>query len=244
VAGIEEVNTLRRKISERYVTHLNRKLEATMRFAAASGAELLVLPEYSFPPESLLLCRALCDELRLAMLAGSHVVTVSSEAQRVYRELGLTLVDPPPSTEANGCVRQAVCVVLLPGKPTLTFAKRVRSKWEMTLVAGDSNYHIFEMNTQAGAIEVEILICIEALSERVPTKQRLSRPRLIVIPAFTTSSAPFYDFGRLSLLGGSCTLFANVAEFGGSTVQLDPRYSAAARAFISSLGDKGQPAAR
>jgi tetratricopeptide (TPR) repeat protein len=53
LAGIEDVNEMRQKISLRYVNHLTRRLQAFISFAAARGVELLVLPEYSVPPESL-----------------------------------------------------------------------------------------------------------------------------------------------------------------------------------------------
>jgi tetratricopeptide (TPR) repeat protein len=216
VAGIEEINTLRQKISDRYVTHLGRKLEATLRFAAACGVELLLLPEYSVPPQLLLLCRHLSDELQLALVAGTHVATLNSEAQRVYRELDLPLAKHPTTAEPSASVGQALCVVFLPRQKTLTFAKSVLSKWERSLVPGDSPSHVFEMNARAGKIEVQILICIEALSSESVGKKKHSQPRLVVIPAFTPSAEPFHHFGSLSLSQGYCTLFANVSEFGGS----------------------------
>ena len=216
VAGIEEINAFRRKVSERYLTHINRKLEAVIRFAAASGVELLLFPEYSVPPQSLLLCRRLCDELRLGVVAGSHVVTLNAEAQRVYRDLDIRVAEPSITGQKPATVRQAVCVVLLPGQKTLTFPKSVRSKWEMSLVPGDSPSHFFEMNAKAGTIEVQILICIEALSAESSGKGKQSHPRLVLVPTFTPSVEPFHKFGSLSLLRGHCTLFANVTEFGGS----------------------------
>lgn len=39
-----------------------------------------------------------------------------------------------------------------------------------------------------------------------------------MVTAFTPKVDPFYDYGRLALLQGKCTVFANVAEFGGSKV--------------------------
>jgi tetratricopeptide (TPR) repeat protein len=216
LAGIEEINALRQRISERYLTHLSRKLEATIRFAGARGVELLLLPEYSVPPQLLALCRRLCDEMRVVLVAGSHVVTMNSEARRVYRDLGFPLAGGSPVAGPSVSVGQALCVVLLPGGKPLAFAKAVRSKWEMSLVTGDTRFHVFEMDAKGGKIEVQILICIEALEGESTGREKRSQPRVVVIPAFTPDVAPFHHFGPLSVLRGHCTLFANNSEFGGS----------------------------
>jgi hypothetical protein len=77
IASLEETNRLRQSVAEHYIAHLNRKIEAIARFAASESVELLVLPEYSIPPESLPLCYTLAEELKIAVIAGSHVVTLS-----------------------------------------------------------------------------------------------------------------------------------------------------------------------
>ncbi len=97
IAGLEETNRLRQSVAEHYIAHLNRKIESTARFAASEAVELLVFPEYSIPPESLPLCYALAEELGIAVIAGSHVVTLSPSAQQVYKDLDLKF------EESNGC---------------------------------------------------------------------------------------------------------------------------------------------
>jgi len=96
IAGIETINALRQTIAEQYVLHLNQKLEAIIRVAASCLVELLVFPEYSIPAESLPLCRNLAEELKIAIVAGSHIVTVSSSAREVYKELNLGLDQGSP----------------------------------------------------------------------------------------------------------------------------------------------------
>jgi len=89
ISGLEEVGLLQQNLGEKYVAHLNRKVESVVRFASGNGVELLVLPEYSIPPETLPLCHALSEELGIALIAGSHVITLSESAQQIYRDLDL-----------------------------------------------------------------------------------------------------------------------------------------------------------
>jgi tetratricopeptide (TPR) repeat protein len=72
------------------------------------------------------------------------------------------------------------------------------------------------MKTRAGRIEVQVAICIEALSDA--PKEKRSLPRLLAVTAFSPTVEPFYNEGRRALLQGKCTLFANAADFGGSRV--------------------------
>ncbi len=236
IAGLEEIGRLRQRIAEQYVAHLNRKIEAVVRFAAKERVDLLVFPEYSIPPESLPLCDALSEELGMAIIAGSHVVTLSEAAQQVYRDLELTFPDTQKPAEEQ--VRQAVCVVFVPAKKPVAFTKYVRSKWETCLVKGSPAFHSFDMSIKAGRVEVQVLICLEALSDRT-TKAKRGSPRLIVVPAFTPKAEPFYGEARGELLQGKCTLFANVAEFGGS--RLFARADNASLWFTEQDGTKAVP---
>lgn len=215
ISGLEEVSRLRHSIAEQYIAHLNRKIEAIVRFAAVEGVELLVFPEYSIPAESLPLCHALSEELGIAVIAGSHVITVSQSAQQVYRDLELKFEEG--TKPADERVRQAACIVFVPGQEPIAFVKYVQSKWETCLVKGTPAFHTFQMSTKKGRIEVQVLICIEALSGK-PPKEKHTIPRVIAITSFTPKTDSFHDEGKRALLQGKCTLFANVAEFGGARV--------------------------
>lgn len=213
ISGLEEASRLRQDIGEQYIAHLNRKLDAIIRFAAEQAVELLVFPEYSIPAESLPLCHSLSEELGITLVAGSHVVTVSQSAQQVYRDLQLTFKEGAKPAEDH--IRQAASVAFIPRQNPIAFVKFVRSKWETCLVKGEPAFHTFQFNTKKGCIEVQVVICIEALSERLP-KEKHTMPRVIAITAFTPKFEPFHGEGKRALLQGKCTLFANVAEFGGS----------------------------
>lgn len=215
ISGLEEANRLRENIAEQYIAHLNRKVESITRFAAEEGVELLVFPEYSIPAECLRLCHTLSEELGIALIAGSHVVTVSQSALQAYRELELEFKES--GRPADEHVRQAACIALVPGQRPLAFVKYVRSKWEVCLVKGAPAFHTFQMATRSGRIEVQVLICVEALAGK-PAKEKHAIPRVVAVTAFTPKAEPFHSEGGRALLQGKCTLFANVAEFGGSKV--------------------------
>jgi Tfp pilus assembly protein PilF len=215
ISGLEEVGRLQQNLADKYITHLNHKVEEVVRFAARDGVELIVLPEYSIPPEALPLCHALSEELGVAIVAGSHVITLSESAQQIYRDLELTFEEGKKPADER--VRQAACIVMVPKQKPIAFVKYVSSKWETCLVKGAPAFHTFEMSTKRGRIEVQVLICIEALSDK-PTKEKRSIPRLVVITAFTPKVESFHDEGKRALLNGKCLLFANVTEFGGSRI--------------------------
>ena len=174
--------------------------------------ELLLFPEYSIPAECLPLCRTLSEELKIPIIAGSHVVTLSATAQQVYRALGLVSVGAARTASLDDKVKQAVCMVFVPGGSIRVFPKYVKSKWEACLISGTAALHSFDLNTSSGKVEVQVLICIEALSEQQFAKEKHTHARLITIPAFSPTRDDFYQFAKLSLLQGKCTLFANVGE--------------------------------
>ena len=75
LAGIKEINEFRSRIAATFTTHIFAKIETILAFAANEGVELLVFPEYSIPSSVLPDCKALSDELNIAVVAGSHLAT-------------------------------------------------------------------------------------------------------------------------------------------------------------------------
>lgn len=108
-------------------------------------------------------CRRLSNELGIVVVAGSHVITLNPRAQAVYSDMHLAL---DGTRDAETGARCAACIVFLPGQAPLAFTKTVRSRSEASLRPGSSPFHTFEMTAQAGKLEVQVLICIEALRER------------------------------------------------------------------------------
>ena len=112
ISGLEEVGQFQNSVAEKYLMHLSHKIESIVRFASSDGVELLVFPEYSIPPEALPLCQALSQELGIALIAGSHVVTLSDASRQVYQDLDLTFEGATKPVEER--VRQAACIVFVP----------------------------------------------------------------------------------------------------------------------------------
>jgi tetratricopeptide (TPR) repeat protein/Cdc6-like AAA superfamily ATPase len=207
LAGIEEVNRFRTVVADAYLTHVSAKVEIVCGFAANKGCELVVFPEYSISSAILPACKELSDGLGLVIVAGSHVTTRHS--MQDYRTVGLPVKDE--------MINRAICPVFRPGLPPSFCEKLTRSKWESSLVAGQSCEPI-EVSLGDRRIELRVLICLDAISESLPTKGRSKRqlPLLHVIPSLTPKVGEFYDKARLLLASDSAVLFVNIAEFGES----------------------------
>ena len=184
----------------------------------SKGVEILIFPEYSVPAETLPLCKKLADELGVLIVAGTHVVTASQAARSVYEQLQF------PSQYVDGnqlddtAVRQAVCVVLEPHSRPVVFGKRVLAKWESQLVGSQKPIEDCRVDVKSGKLQLNILICIEALGDGAIKTEISHLPSLTVIPALSPKVEPFHSKARLLRLNEVCTLFANIAEFGGSKI--------------------------
>jgi len=210
VADIPEVAALRLSIAQSYTRHISDKIKSVAEFAAARGVELLVLPEYSVPPELLDTCRDLACRLRLAIVAGSH--TVTQTAIERYRGLGI------PTETAGKTVGRSVCPVFgSDGKCTL-FEKMARSKWESEMVPGVSIAPV-SIDLNGENVRLQVLICLDAIQDPPPGPTRRFRdsiPTLLVIPALSPDVNLFRNKAVLVLASGRCVVLANGAEFGGS----------------------------
>lgn len=210
IADIPEVATLRLSIAQSYLRHISDKIKSVAEFASTRGVELLVLPEYSVPPEVLDTCKDLASRLRLVMVAGSH--TVTQTAIERYRSLGI------PTDTAGRTVGRAVCPVFgSDGKCTL-FEKMTRSKWESEMVPGASVAPV-SVNLNGDSVRLHVLICLDAIQDPPsgPKRQfRDSLPTLLAIPALSPDVSLFRNKAILVLASGRCVILANAAEFGGS----------------------------
>ena len=117
LAAVEEINSLRQRIEEKYVVHLTQKLETLIRFAGHRKLDLLLFPDYSIPLRCLPTCAKLSQEMGVTIIAGSHIASFSNNSQRAYRDLGL------PLSEQESSARQAVCVVFRPHQQPLAFER-------------------------------------------------------------------------------------------------------------------------
>ncbi len=212
LAGLPEVNDLRVRVATSLIDHMSRKIKAVVEHAAREKVELLVLPEYSVPPELLEECKKLSREFGMVIVAGSHIATRPALAE--HARLGMS------NTVEEKRLGRAVCPVFLPSGQTYMFEKIHRSKWESSLIPGVATAPA-PMALGQEQIQLQVSICIDAIQEEETSgKSRRGRglPTVTVMPSLTPTTDLFYSRAQLLLASGKVTLFANIAEFGGSRV--------------------------
>jgi tetratricopeptide (TPR) repeat protein len=132
-----------------------------------------------------------------------------------------------------------MCVAFVPNAKPFTFIKRLPSVPESSPITEDKALPSFTTGTKAGALEVRIVLSSDPISELGLSKEKLTHPRIFAIPAFGSTYDSYYDFGKLALGQGYCTLFANVAEYGGSKAFVGA--ASASRWFEQNDGTKPIP---
>jgi len=109
-----------------------------------------------------------------------------------------------------------MCVVFTPDSKPFSFTARVPPIQEPSTIGIEASLPALTALTKAGPLELSIMLSEDSLRQPGAGKERLAYPRVNLIPAFTPAYEPFYGFARLALADGNCTVFANVAEYGGS----------------------------
>jgi tetratricopeptide (TPR) repeat protein len=212
VADIPEVADLRLRIAQSYLRHVSDKIKCIAEFASAHGAEVLLLPEYSVPPEMLGTCKDLACRLQLVIIAGSHTVTQTALEQ--YRRIGIS------NQLAGKTPGLAICPVFVPGEGCILFEKITRSKWESDMIPGTSIPPV-TLKLKGESVRLQVLICIDALQDPPVGSQRKFRdsiPTLVAIPVLSPDMKLFHHKAELVLASGRCVILANAAEHGGSRV--------------------------
>jgi Tfp pilus assembly protein PilF len=209
LGGQAEVHDLRARIATAFIEHMAHKIRAIIRFASRERVELIVLPEYSVPVEILDLCMTLAHEENIVIIAGSHIAT--KHAINEHSRLGIA------QTGIESRFGRAVCPVFLPSGQSFLFEKVNRSKWESSLPAGAPSAPI-QVQLGKEPVHIEVLICLDALQEGAGRKASRAKgaPTLVAMPSLTPSVELFYKRAELLLATGKVTLFANIADFGGS----------------------------
>jgi Tfp pilus assembly protein PilF len=210
IGGLPEVRELRSRIVTTFIDHMSHKIKAVVDFAAGQKVEILVLPEYSVTHELLEECKSLSRQGGMVIVAGSHIVTKPAIAE--YGRLRISYA------AGESGLGRAACPVFLPNGECYFVEKLLRSKWESALVPGKAAPPSIDFQIGNEAIHLDILICIDAIGEATPQKQRRGRgpTGLVAVPSLTPSSKLFYSRAELLLASGKATLFANGADFGGS----------------------------
>lgn len=211
-ALVGDIKELGFRLRDAYVRNLQQRLEAIVQAALIWEAQVLLLPEYSVPPELLVPLTRLAPEI--VIVAGTHLVDETS--LRAFKQLGC------PSLPKLG---QAVAPVLHQGTLLGFQAKLSSARPELgRLVTGEAWAPLPLPHSIPGPLGV--LICIDYLSRGVDATSftRLAECRWLAVPAFSSeqsvgefASALKTDAARRKLPA----LFANHAAYGGSRISID-----------------------
>lgn len=221
VSATEEITQLRNKIAGSYVSHISAKIESIAAFAAGQDVNLLVLPEYSIPSETLETVKALSEKMHIVIVAGSHIATHHS--MKDYQKVGLAT--------GEESIGRAICPIFIPGSTPQFCQKQQRSKWESSLIPGSPCGPIpVALGTQK--VNLQVSICLDAISESGPPASRARKksvPAFMAMPSLSPKVDLFYDKARLLLAAGEATVFVNASEFGGSRAFATTEYTSSWR---------------
>jgi Flp pilus assembly protein TadD len=211
LGGLPEIRDLRARIAAAFVDHMSHKIKAVIETAAAWRVELIVLPEYSVPVELLEECKSLSQKFDMVVVAGSHTVTRPAVAEYARLKIGQSSQEP--------VLNSAVCPIFLPTGECHLVEKVHRSKSEPALVPGRPGAAV-PLVIGKQNVQLQVLLCIDALAETRGDRARRGKvtPVVTAMPSLTPDAKLFYDRGELLLASGKVTLFANIAEFGGSKI--------------------------
>lgn len=211
LAGLPEIRDLRARVATAFIDHISHKIKAVVEFAAQQKVESLVLPEYSVPHELLEECKNLSQKSNMVIVAGSHTVTKLALVEHARLKIGRGGGEP--------ALNSAVCPVFLPTGESYLVEKIHRSKAESSLVPGRPTGPV-QVILGHESVHLDVLVCIDALSESSTQKRGRGRntATLAAMPSLTQDTRLFYSKAELLLASGKVTLFANIAEYGGSKV--------------------------
>jgi len=88
---IESIESLLIEFRASYVKYITDKLCAIARWSQNRGADIIVFPEYSVPPEALPELRDITKQAGILIVAGTHRVRFTETSQDVYNSIGLDI---------------------------------------------------------------------------------------------------------------------------------------------------------
>ena len=219
-ANFQDIARRRRELGIRlralYLEQIAAKLTALAEHCAAWGCSLLVLPEYSVPPESL---RSVMQASgAMTTVLGTHYVEAVRTRGTFYPDLGVTSLEPG----------HAIAIVSSGGSVIGSQLKMQRSKWEPDVRCA-TNWSPIQHAALGPLGPLGILICIDALNDRHDSFAQLVQPHLrdtalLAVPSHTPdgSRVEFEQALRTEASRhGRPVAYANYAGGGGTTVYIE-----------------------
>jgi len=226
-----EINDLLRTSAEGYHRIITAKVESILRFSKSRGANILIFPEYSIPLELLPGIFQKSTEYDLAVVAGTHRVSINEATIKIYESARMSV-----STEDAGV---AICPILIPGKGSQQVVKLTRSKWEGSLTIPKSTPRAkIDLDVRGQDVALFVLICIDALHPD-QLAQINAASSLVVCPSLSPSTTEFEGSATLVSLASSLFAYANCARYGGSQFHIPPKWRGQLRGKRSPLSTLG-----
>lgn len=210
---LEDLERLQQSIARAYDRGLLVRVEAILRYCASHGSHLVVFPEYSIPGSLLPQLRGLAAELRMTLVAGTHLVTDELLDTPHYCAC---FAEPPP-------VNHAIAPVIDPDPETpVRFQLKLwPSQWEPDLDLGEDVERFVRDGVSFG-----VAICIDFIRNRdevsAAKHQKWSENHLLVVASATPGSSPRAFEAAAQSVYQHFTIpvaFANHAsQGGGSTI--------------------------
>lgn len=204
-----------KKMRDLYAKQLTLKLAAIIQQCSQWNCSLLVLPEYSVPPESITGLLAQCGVMTAVL--GTHYVEPALTRSSFYADLGITGVSPG----------HAVAPIASAGSIVAAQLKLGRSKWEPDIRCG--NVWSSTSIPSLGGRTLGVLICIDFLDTKNDVFAKVVQPNLketslLAVPSLTPSHTRKEfeaDLRKEARRYGRPVAYANGAAGGGSTVYIE-----------------------
>jgi len=203
-----------RELRSIYSQYHQKRLEEILRFCAEWGVQLLVLPEYSVPPECL--SALLAYTRNMTVVFGTHTVEGRLLDAGEYSRFGC----PQPAP------RTAVAPVAVDGV-LRAFQPKLTQNWlETGLILGTA-WDAIELEQHQTALGV--FICLDFIhrdgtAHRNHVAEKLKRCGLLAVPSLTPyHTVPEFDARAQmdAIRYGHPVLYADSAEGGGTSIYVD-----------------------
>ena len=203
------------RMRELYCKQITAKLSALVEQCAQWHCNLLVLPEYSVPPESIAALLPACGNM--VTVLGTHYMEAARTRGTFYSELGI-------EAAAAG---HAIAPVVSGGGIVGSQLKLRRSKWEADIHCSR------EWNSMPiaalGGRALGVLICIDFLDSKNEVFAQVVQPHLngtalLAVPSLTPSHTRKEfesDLRKEAKRYGRPVAYANTSTGGGSTVYVE-----------------------
>jgi tetratricopeptide (TPR) repeat protein len=215
-----------------YLAYLKAKVTGIIKWSSQRKAHLIVFPEYSIPYQLLPHTQELAKHYGITIIAGTHRVRLSSDAQAIYRNLGIHLQEVPAGSACSPVICETGNV--------LVALKAKQSKWEPNLFVQSSAPKIFKLECQGEQVRLSVIPCIDCLHPEILGElwtDKENHPRIVICPSQSPAVEPFTTSGAMMSLKEVVFGYVNSASFGGTFFNIPTSWSPYIKGVQSPLSE-------